>query len=132
MHGIARLCLCLSEHDELLIRKRPGARRRHPDRLCHGKRSLRIIFRRSVPDVEPLAHRRALELAVHGPHIPVPPDDCRAGDQVEHLVCGGLAPEVQRDGLLRALDAVARPLRNEIAEIAAVVAHRSIFPIDEA
>ena len=51
---------------------------------------------------------------------------------MEHLVCGGLAPEVQRDGLLRALDAVARPLRNEIAEIAAVVAHRSIFPIDEA
>ena len=34
--------------------------------------------------------------------------------------------------MLRALDAVARPLRNEIAEIAAVVAHRSIFPIDEA
>ena len=51
---------------------------------------------------------------------------------MEHLVRGGLAPEVQRNRLLRALDTIARPLRHEIAEIAAVVAHRSIFPIDEA
>ena len=132
VHGIARLCLGLGKHDKLLIGKRASARRRHPGRLRHGKRSLRVVFCRSVPDVEPLPHRRALELAVHGPHIPIPADNRRAGNQMEHLVCGGLAPEVQRDGLLRALDAVARPLRNEIAEIAAVVAHRSIFPIDEA